>query len=52
MPLPLIPLAIAGASGASGLFIGFSASNKLGSALKIAGVVLALFFILRLMGKI
>ena len=48
----LIPLAIAGASGASGLFVGFSASNKLGSALKIMGLVVALFFILRLTGKV
>lgn len=48
MPLPLIPLAIAGASGASGLFVGFSASNKLGSALKVMGLVLALFFIYRM----
>ncbi len=46
MAFPLIPLLfVTGLSGASGLFTGFSLSNKVGTALTVTGVVVGLFLI-------
>lgn len=47
MPLILIPLIAGGA----GFLTGVSTSSKIGSALKILGFTLALFFIVQLVRK-
>jgi len=46
MALPLVPIVLAsGFAGASGFFTGFVLSDKLSTALIVAGVVLGLFLI-------
>lgn len=50
--MPLVFLGAAALLGGTGFLSGFSLSNKLGSALKIAGFVLGLFLSFMLLQKV